>query len=128
MTSLSSSSSEEKEASGVMNLSAMGVLPDLRSPDSIQNDIEYKEKILADVLNFDGITIGNGDKIDEVMNGRPKDGFDQESKDENDGSFVREFCVKPILFPKLSSSRIFPDQEFAEEESDDVHILKDAPG
>ncbi|KAK9885857.1 hypothetical protein WA026_013734 [Henosepilachna vigintioctopunctata] len=37
----------------VMDMSLVGVLPDLRSPQSIQNDIEYKEKLLADFLNFD---------------------------------------------------------------------------
>lgn len=58
--SLSSSSSDERDnyiQPTLMNLSTVGVLPDLRSPDSILNDIEYKEKILADVLNFDKVKI-----------------------------------------------------------------------
>ncbi|CAH1122964.1 unnamed protein product [Ceutorhynchus assimilis] len=41
----------------LMNLSAVGVLPDLRSPESIVNDIENKEKILSDVLNLEKLTI-----------------------------------------------------------------------
>lgn len=60
-TSLSSNSSEEKELSytrpTIMNLSTVGILPDLRSPQSINYDIEYKEKILADVLNLDKVKI-----------------------------------------------------------------------
>lgn len=40
-----------------MNLSTVGILPDLRSPESIINDIEYKEKILADVLSLDKIKL-----------------------------------------------------------------------
>lgn len=58
MSSWSSNSSDEKDAasvttkSTVMNLSTVGVLPDLRSPDTILNDIEQKEKILADMLNL----------------------------------------------------------------------------
>lgn len=62
VTSLSSSGSDEKDSaiytthqSTLMNLSTVGVLPDLRSPESIKNDIEYKEKILANVLNFDKV-------------------------------------------------------------------------
>ncbi|XP_056630602.1 WD repeat-containing protein CG11141 [Diorhabda sublineata] len=59
--SISSNSSEEKESNltrpTIMNLSTVGVLPDLRSPESIKYDIEYKEKILADVLNLDKIRI-----------------------------------------------------------------------
>jgi hypothetical protein len=47
-----------------MTLSSVGVLPDLRSPESIQNDIEYKEKILADILNLDKIKISL-DKLQE---------------------------------------------------------------
>ncbi|XP_044270241.1 WD repeat-containing protein CG11141 [Tribolium madens] len=59
MSSLSSNSSEEKEGikPTLMTLSSVGVLPDLRSPESIQNDIEYKEKILADMLSLDTIKI-----------------------------------------------------------------------
>ncbi|CAH0546365.1 unnamed protein product [Brassicogethes aeneus] len=67
--SLSSNSSEEKDLSftrpTIMNLSTVGVLPDLRSPESIKNDIEYKERILADVLNLDKVTI-NLDKLNEA--------------------------------------------------------------
>ncbi|EEZ99531.1 WD repeat-containing protein CG11141-like Protein [Tribolium castaneum] len=59
MSSLSSNSSEEKEGikPTLMTLSSVGVLPDLRSPESIQNDIEYKERILADMLSLDTIKI-----------------------------------------------------------------------
>lgn len=35
----------------------VGVLPDLRSPESIVNEIKEKEKILSDVLNLDKATI-----------------------------------------------------------------------
>lgn len=60
-TSLSSNSSEDKDLSytrpTIMNLSTVGVLPDLRSPQSINYDIEYKEKILADVLNLDNVKV-----------------------------------------------------------------------
>ncbi|GJQ77796.1 hypothetical protein Trydic_g16056 [Trypoxylus dichotomus] len=60
--SLSSTSSDEHESSittkpTIMNLSTVSILPDLRSPDSILNDIEHKEKLLADVLSFDKIKI-----------------------------------------------------------------------
>lgn len=54
--SWSSNSSEEQEGSiskpTMMTMSTVGVLPDLRSPESIKNDIESKEKMLADVLCF----------------------------------------------------------------------------
>ncbi|KAL1516897.1 hypothetical protein ABEB36_000733 [Hypothenemus hampei] len=40
----------------LMNLSMVGVLLDLRSPDSIVNDIKQKEKILSDVLNLQELT------------------------------------------------------------------------
>ncbi|XP_018575752.1 WD repeat-containing protein CG11141 [Anoplophora glabripennis] len=60
-TSLSSNSSEDRDLSytrpTLMNLSTVGILPDLRSPQSINYDIEYKEKILADVLNLDKVKI-----------------------------------------------------------------------
>ncbi|KRT79596.1 hypothetical protein AMK59_8493 [Oryctes borbonicus] len=60
--SLSSTSSDEHESTitnkaTMMNLSTVSILPDLRSPDSILNDIEQKEKLLADVLSFDKIKI-----------------------------------------------------------------------
>ncbi|KAG5880173.1 hypothetical protein JTB14_001663 [Gonioctena quinquepunctata] len=67
--SLSSNSSEEKDLSytrpTLMNLSAVGVLPDLRSPESIRYDIEYKEKILADVLSLDKVKISEKTKETE---------------------------------------------------------------
>ncbi|VEN41927.1 unnamed protein product [Callosobruchus maculatus] len=61
-TSISSNSSDEKDVNTytqptLMNLSSVGILPDLRSPESIKYDIEYKEKILADVLNLDKVKI-----------------------------------------------------------------------
>lgn len=71
--SLSSNSSEERDLSfnksTIMNLNTVGALPDLRSPDSIQNDIEYKEKILADVLNLDKIQIN----LDEIQSSEMND-------------------------------------------------------
>lgn len=88
MTSLSSSSSDDRDncvQPTIMNLSTVGILPDLRSPDSILNDIEYKEKILADVLNFDRIKIScdqmNGDEK-AVKNSSDKEKV-LESKSEN---------------------------------------------
>ncbi|XP_076263028.1 WD repeat-containing protein CG11141 isoform X2 [Rhynchophorus ferrugineus] len=61
IVSQSSNSSEERDHNFIkptlMNLSTVGILPDLRSPESIINDIEYKEKILADVLSLDKIKI-----------------------------------------------------------------------
>lgn len=68
-TSLSSNSSDEREMNytrpTLMNLSCVGILPDLRSPESIKYDIEYKEKILADVLSLDKIKIINSDGHDK---------------------------------------------------------------
>ncbi|CAG9816312.1 unnamed protein product [Phaedon cochleariae] len=65
--SLSSNSSDEKDLSytrpTIMNLSAVGVLPDLRSPESIKNDIEYKEKILADILSLDKVKINEENSV-----------------------------------------------------------------
>ncbi|KAK4873241.1 hypothetical protein RN001_015270 [Aquatica leii] len=62
MVSWSSNSSEERDSvtkPTVMNISTIGILPDLRSPESIKNDIESKEKILADVLCFDKVKISS---------------------------------------------------------------------
>ncbi|CAG9856156.1 unnamed protein product [Phyllotreta striolata] len=63
--SISSASSDEREVNcikpTIMNLSTVGVLPDLRSPESIKYDIEYKEKILADVLNLDKVKLSESD-------------------------------------------------------------------
>lgn len=59
VTSLSSASSDEKEFNvthpTLMNISAVGILPDRRSPDTILSEIEQKEKLLAEVLNFDKV-------------------------------------------------------------------------
>lgn len=72
ITSASSNSSEEKECNitrpTVMNLSNV-ILPDLRSPDTILNEIEQKEKILADMLNFDKVKAFNSDKAEEAFIG-----------------------------------------------------------
>ncbi|KAF5296060.1 hypothetical protein FQA39_LY12682 [Lamprigera yunnana] len=61
ISSCSSNSSEERENNVIrptlLNVSTFGMLPDLRSPESIKNDIENKEKILADVLCFDKVKI-----------------------------------------------------------------------
>lgn len=61
INSLSSTSSDEHDGNiskpTIMNLSTVSIFPDLRSPDSILNDIEQKERILADVLSFDKIKI-----------------------------------------------------------------------
>lgn len=60
-SNLSSSSSDDRETSinhpTLMNMSAVGGLPDLRSPDSILSDIKHKERILADVLNLDKVRV-----------------------------------------------------------------------
>ncbi|XP_050293391.1 WD repeat-containing protein CG11141 [Anthonomus grandis grandis] len=54
----------------IMNISTVGVLPDLRSPESIVNDIESKEKMLSDVLNLDKvkITLDNPDNESKEAN------------------------------------------------------------
>lgn len=98
--SLSSNSSEEKDLSftrpTIMNLSAVGVLPDLRSPESIINDIEYKEKILADVLSFDKVHISSLDAGQD-----PK--IDNKSKAKEHISHVRDnVAVKSIKDDKSS--------------------------
>lgn len=83
--SLSSNSSEDREMyytqPTLMNLSTVGVLPDLRSPESIKNDIEYKEKILADVLNLGKVKI-NLDDINETKhdNALDKDTIVEENR------------------------------------------------
>lgn len=69
--SLSSSGSDEKDSacihSTLMNLSTVGILPDLRSPESIKNDIEYKEKILANVLSFDKVNVSVEETKEETL-------------------------------------------------------------
>ncbi|XP_074028022.1 WD repeat-containing protein CG11141 isoform X2 [Leptinotarsa decemlineata] len=91
-SSLSSNSSEEKATSftrpTIMNLSAVGALPDMRSPESIKYDIEYKEKILADVLNLDRVIIGksdiNKDKLDcDKTKKNNESNFEKKSISEN---------------------------------------------
>lgn len=86
--SLSSTSSEEKDLSGccytttkptLMSLSSIGILPDLRSPESIQNDISYKEKILADVLNLDRIKLPSLDKL--IIAADDNDGDDDDDSE-----------------------------------------------
>uniref|UniRef100_A0A1Y1MJB7 HPS5-like beta-propeller domain-containing protein n=2 Tax=Photinus pyralis TaxID=7054 RepID=A0A1Y1MJB7_PHOPY len=57
VASWSSNSSDEHDGGHVskptiMTESTVNILPDLRSPESIKNDIESKEKLLADVLCF----------------------------------------------------------------------------
>ncbi|KAH1003889.1 hypothetical protein HUJ04_003730 [Dendroctonus ponderosae] len=42
--------------STLMNLSTIGVMPDLRSPESITKDIKQKEKILSNVLNLEELS------------------------------------------------------------------------
>lgn len=63
--SLSSTSSDEKDGKvvtpSIMNLSSVGLLPDLRSPDTILNDIKEKETKLADILNLENVKINMKD-------------------------------------------------------------------
>lgn len=109
VTSLSSSGSDEKDStytaqSTLMNLSTVGVLPDLRSPESIKNDIEYKERILANVLNFEKANVNvEGVKEEETMDQAVEENVI--SKEENrekelfeEAKYVKEdeFSIKPF--------------------------------
>ncbi|RZC43344.1 WD repeat-containing protein, partial [Asbolus verrucosus] len=124
-SSLSSNSSEEKESfikPTLMTLSSVGVLPDLRSPESIQNDIEYKEKILADVLNLDKVKISL-DKLQE--NGENCD--DENDLPESQLSFnlttaVQEICEDdylecPLSIKTTSAVNSSPSSEPSERDS-----------
>ncbi|KAF2882582.1 hypothetical protein ILUMI_23599 [Ignelater luminosus] len=107
--SWSSNSSEEQEGSiskpTMMIMSTVGVLPDLRSPESIKNDIESKEKMLADVLCF------NKTKVvlnDEKSVADEKD--DNEHVDENEKN-EKETSESPETPPENSNSVNLDDND-----------------
>lgn len=146
VNSLSSSGSDDRDSMytqpTLMNLSTVGVLPDLRSPESIKNDIEYKEKILANVLNFDKVNVSvEEEKVEEeeeaqapvsadlIFNLNKNDVKNEEEKkeiinevlerqteDESDNK--EEFYIKPF-------KHIFP--EFAKIKYEDLKVA-DTPG
>lgn len=71
-TSVSSNSSDSEKDVGkvikpsIMNLSTVGLVPDLRSPETILNDIKEKEDKLADILNIGNIKINLDDLQQEI--------------------------------------------------------------
>uniref|UniRef100_A0A6P7H1U1 Uncharacterized protein LOC114345828 n=1 Tax=Diabrotica virgifera virgifera TaxID=50390 RepID=A0A6P7H1U1_DIAVI len=108
--SLSSNSSEERESNiikpTIMNLSSVGVLPDLRSPESIKSDIEYKEKLLADILSLDKVKISNIEDNLESNNSESEcdDRVISYEKEEDD---IPKFdCDKLKLFENLEPLRV----------------------
>lgn len=76
----------------LMNLSAVGVLPDLRSPESIVNDIECKEKILSDVLNLDRLRIS----LDQKTSTKNKAKEEEIIKKELPKDTVEEYVINKI--------------------------------
>lgn len=70
--SVSSSSSDDKEFAPVFMNSFSGVLPDIRSPDSIKYDIEEKEKMLEKLLDLDKVEIPDLTRLDEITQGLGK--------------------------------------------------------
>lgn len=129
VSSLSSSGSDERESTytqpTLMSLSAVGVLPDLRSPESIRNDIEYKEKILANVLNFDKVCVEvetdcdlnqNDAQIGEEIKGENvQETVVVEEEEEEVISSKEEFSIKPFkhIFPEFDKIK-FEDVKVAE--------------
>lgn len=105
-SNLSSSSSDDRETSishpTLMNLSTVGALPDLRSPDSILNDIKHKERILADVLNLDKVRITDED-IKKDIN-KDECGFNTET------DFVADDDTYSSIFSQSGNTLVFEDQ------------------
>lgn len=109
VSSLSSTSSDEKDCNvirpTIMNLSTVGILPDLRSPDTIQNEIEEKEKLLADVLSLDKVKLDSSNLCDQSTAGESK-----ETVVENQEHFLTEKVEKmpPInnVFDATSNKNI----------------------
>lgn len=64
--SVSSSSSDDKDYAPVFMNSFTGVLPDIRSPDSIKYDIEEKERMLEKMLDLDKVEIPDITKLDKI--------------------------------------------------------------
>lgn len=142
VTSLSSSGSDDKDSTytqpTLMNLSTVGVLPDLRSPESILNDIEYKEKILANVLNFDKVKVSVEEQEEQEtiaaeelscsLNVNEERSLEQEErsaveeveglKEDEEEVNSKEFCIKPF-------KHIFP--EFDKIKYEDLKVA-DTPG
>lgn len=125
-SSLSSNSSEEKDnciKPTLMTLSSVGVLPDLRSPESIQNDIEYKEKILANILNLDKVKIvlDNLQNINESCD-------DHEDTHSDDNSVVVNLNNAAKIVEDTNVDQII-DKSTPPNESDEVDYIptSDAP-
>lgn len=108
--SISSTSSEEKELNytrpTIMNLSTVGVLPDLRSPESIKYDIEYKEKILADVLSLDKVKINTEVKPDRRNSNSDSDIDKLEICDK-----ISKILSSKRTLPRMNGKADFPKPE-----------------
>lgn len=113
--SVSSNSSEEKESNftrpTIMNLSAIGVLPDLRSPESIKYDIEYKEKILADVLNLDKIKILDMGDGSGANNNSENNDLDEQTIKQNVTD--QESIYKPSTSKLVPKSPSYPKEKIS---------------
>nr|CAH7724039.1 unnamed protein product [Callosobruchus chinensis] len=106
-TSISSNSSEERDMNTytqptLMNLSSVGILPDLRSPESIKYDIEYKEKILADVLSLDKVKITATASRTQQRSESDCEG----EKNEASGSFVEKTVLQPKIKTNVEDRKI----------------------
>lgn len=93
IASWSSNSSEEHDGHvskpTIMMESTVNIFPDLRSPESIKNDIESKEKLLADVLCFDKVKIST-----EPENGQLEISTKSSTSNESSNlSFKSEFLL-----------------------------------
>lgn len=65
--SISSNSSDDKEYAPLFMKSFTGVLPDIRSPESIKSDIEEKEKILEKILDLDKVKIPDISRLKKTV-------------------------------------------------------------
>ncbi|XP_072399900.1 WD repeat-containing protein CG11141 [Diabrotica undecimpunctata] len=108
--SLSSNSSEERESNiikpTIMNLSSVGVLPDLRSPESIKSDIEYKERLLADILSLDKVKISNIEDNLESNNSESECDDKVISYEKEEENIPKFDCDKLKLFENLEPLRV----------------------
>ncbi|CAG9840353.1 unnamed protein product [Diabrotica balteata] len=108
--SLSSNSSEERESNiikpTIMNLSSVGVLPDLRSPESIKSDIEYKERLLADILSLDKVKISNIEDNLESNNSESECDDKVISYEKEEENIPKFDCDKLKLFENIEPLRV----------------------
>lgn len=124
-TSLSSSSSDEKECKivtpAIMNLSSVGILPDLRSPDTILNDIKEKESILANILNIDNVKINMEDleKKEEPFAEAPQAPIWCQSSNSKKEIKETKQKEKPISTPSvIKTSKVGSSSNFAHREQE----------